>query len=118
MAPVSLPTGGDDRGPFSLADRGLVNDLLCAAGLESIRIEPVEERLRVGDDADDVLGFYRDHPQAKAAMAAAPAQAVQHVLGAIRGALLPHESPEGVFLASAGWLVSARPRPGSATTFQ
>lgn len=93
MAPVPLPTGRDGPGPFRLADRALINDLLSGAELEDICIESVEERLRVGDDAEDVLGFYRDQPQAKAAMAAAPAEAIEHVLGAIREALLSHESP-------------------------
>lgn len=108
-SPVPLPLpGSDGPGPYSLADAEWVQDLLRGARFDGIGIEAVEERLRVGDDADDVLGFYRAQPMAQACMAGAPADTVEAMLGAIRTALLPHESPRGVFLGSAAWVVRAR----------
>lgn len=105
--PVSFSTGAQEPGPFSLADPERIRDLLGEAGFGGIRIEPVEQRLRVGDDADDVLAFYRTQPMAKTCMQAAPAELAERVLEAIRAALVPHESAEGLFLDSAAWLVSA-----------
>lgn len=102
--PVSFSTGAQEPGPFSLADPERIRDLLGEGG---IRIEPVEQRLRVGDDADDVLAFYRTQPMAKTCIQAAPAELAERVLEAIRAALVPHERAEGLFLDSAAWLVSA-----------
>ncbi len=109
---IPLPSGDAGPDPYTLADPERVRDLLAVVGFEQIRFEAVEERLRVGDDADDVLRFYRTQPLAKTFMADAPAEMVERTLGAIRAALQPHETPEGVFLAS-GWSAQPRPTPGS-----
>jgi hypothetical protein len=78
------------------------------AGFNKIRIEPVEGPLRVGDDADHVLAFYRAQPAAQSFMTAAPPDLIDRTLETIRAALAPHGTPDGVFLESAAWLVSAQ----------
>lgn len=50
------PPGGEGPGPYSPADPRRTESLLTSAGFDRIHTEPVEELLRVGDDADDVLG--------------------------------------------------------------
>lgn len=105
--PVSFATSPQQPGPWSLADPQRIRDLLSPAGFDRIRIAPIEQRLRVGDDADDVLAFYQTQPMAKSCMAAAPPHLVGRMLEAIRTALVPYETAEGLFLASAAWLVSA-----------
>lgn len=104
---VPVPTGADGPGPYSLADPERIRELLSGAGFDGIRIKPVEKRLRVGDGAGDVLAFYQTQPMAKNCMATAPAELVERMVEAIRAALLPHETTEGLFLGSAAWLVSA-----------
>lgn len=107
-----LPPGGDCPGPYSLADPARTKKLLTSAGFDRVRIEPVEELLRVGRDADDVLRYYQAQPLAKPFMATARKDQVVRVREAIRTALVAHESSGGVFLASAAWLVTARrPEP-------
>lgn len=51
---------------------------------------------------------WETQPLAKSLMAAADKDQVLRVLEAIRGALAAHERPDGVYLASAAWLVAAR----------
>lgn len=103
-----LPPGGDGPGPYSLTDARRTEKLLASAGFEQVQIEPVEELLRVSRDADDVLRYYDAQPLAKPFMATARKDQVVQVREAIRTALVAHESPAGVFLASAAWLVTAR----------
>ena len=107
QVPVPHPAGAGGPGPYSLSNPEQVRDLLTDAGFDRIRIEPVEGPLHVGDDADHVLAFYRAQPAAKSFMSAAPPDLVERTLEAIRAALVPRETPDGVFLESAAWLVSA-----------
>jgi len=104
QAPLPHSTGAGGPGPHSLFDPDHVRDLLTDAGFNKIRIEPVEGPLRVGDDADHVLAFYRVQPAAKSF----PPDLIDRTLETIRAALVPHETPDGVFLESAAWLVSAQ----------
>lgn len=108
-APPGAMTG-TVNGPDSLAKPGRIRELLTAAGYAQIDITSVEGPLRVGDDADDVVAYYQAHPMAKGCVAMGGPAPAAEVLAAIRSELLCHESPSGVFLASAAWLVTARRR--------
>lgn len=107
---LGLPLTADDGepGPFSLAKPDRIRGMLDTAGFAGIRIEPVEERLRLGANMEDVLAFYLARPEAREIIAKAPPELGEQVGAALRAGLEPHESREGVFLDSAAWLVRAR----------
>jgi SAM-dependent methyltransferase len=100
------PAAPGEPGAFSLADPDRVRALLTGAGLVDIRLEPLAEPILLGADAEDAASFLlaelrADHGTPVPAEAAA----------ALRAALVPYETGDGVLLGSAAWLVTAR-RPG------
>ncbi|NRA01170.1 MAG: class I SAM-dependent methyltransferase [Myxococcales bacterium] len=114
MAPhLELPPPGDPEapGPFAFADPERLQKILDRAGFRATQIEAREQSLRVGvgggfDAAvDQALNF---GPAGAAFRSAAPEQRAA-AERAVREALTPHASPDGVRLASAAWIVTARP---------
>lgn len=97
---------GEGPGPFAFADPARIRTILTAAGFEDIEIKPHDEKIGSGhvDQAMDValrvgpLGaLLRENPQYRDA-----------VVEAVREALTAHETPNGVRLDSATWIVTAR----------
>jgi len=100
--------GAGEPGPFSLADPQRIRSLLASAGFADISISGLEEPMRVGDDVQDVIGYYRGLPIARQMLAGAGEQATASVLETLRAALGPHQGDDGVTLGSAAWLVTAQ----------
>jgi SAM-dependent methyltransferase len=107
---VSPPDLGEPGapGPFSLADPARIRDLLGAAGYDDIAIEPVTEPVRVGANAEDAIRFLWGTPVAREMLAQADEDTVAKGVAALREALTPYETSEGLFLGSAAWLVTAQ----------
>lgn len=95
-------------GPFSLADPDRVVDLLSAAGFEDVEVEAVAERMWIGSDLDDVVGYYLSSPMGAAMLAGSDPELVSQAVDAMRAALRPFVAEGGVELAGAAWLVTAR----------
>ncbi len=95
-------------GPFSLADRGRIQQILDGAGFQDVAIDAVEKPMRLGDDADDAVGFLRGTGMARALLDDAEPAAAEHALEAVGEALRTHQQPNGVYLNGAAWLVAAR----------
>lgn len=97
-------------GPFALAEPEHVRRVLQAAGFQDVDLEPVEEPMEVGSDADDAMEFVRTmgivegltHDLGEADTATA--------LDAVYAMLRAHETPDGVLLGSSAWLITARRR--------
>lgn len=106
---VDLPPWGDETqpGPFSLADPDRIRSVLGEAGLTDIAIEPVDLPMRLGVDVADTISFILDTDLAKDLLASADDATVAKATEAISDALGPFESPDGVRLGSAAWLVTA-----------
>lgn len=109
-AHAALPElpGGSEPGPFSLADPDRIRRLLAGAGFSGIGVDGVEEPLRVGDDVEDVIGYYRSLPAARQMLTVAGERATAAAIEALRGALRPYQGTDGVTLRSAAWLVTAQ----------
>lgn len=105
---LQLTGTSGQAGPFSLADPAQIRRLLGSVGFNSIRVEAVEERLCLGADVEEALGFYQARPEARNFTASVPAELAERIGEAMRAALEARESPRGVFVDSAAWLVSAR----------
>ncbi|WP_433473654.1 class I SAM-dependent methyltransferase [Spirillospora sp. CA-142024] len=95
-------------GPFSLADPDGTRELLSQAGLCDIEIQPIREPLRIGSDVQDVVDYFRYHPAATPIIAAMDEATLARALGELEEAVRPFQTPDGVFLESAAWLVTAR----------
>lgn len=94
-------------GPFSLADPDRIRELLTQAGCGDIEIRPAQERLRVGSDVPDVLDYFRHHPAASGIVGGMDEATLSKALHDLEAAVRPFQTPDGVFLGSSAWLVTA-----------
>jgi SAM-dependent methyltransferase len=108
FVPLPEPGSPDEPGPFSLADPDRVQNILSAAGWHDVDHHEVREPLRVGADADDTVAFLRGTGFARRLFEDVDEATIDRAIEAVRDALTAHESPDGVVLGSAAWLVSAR----------
>lgn len=101
-----------EPGPFGLADRDRVHDLLGRAGWREIAIERRDHALVLGDTVEDA---------ARAALLIGPLARIAaelgedgraRVRGRLTGTLAAFAGPGGVALPASSWLVSARGGPG------
>lgn len=98
-------------GPFSMASRELVNDLLRSVGYDGITFARFDADICIGRDLDEAVEF---------AMALGPAGEMLRLAGAegkrreprvrqeLRDTLSAFARPDGVWGASSTWVVSAR----------
>jgi SAM-dependent methyltransferase len=109
LAHVPAPDvgGPNTAGPFSLADPGRIEEVLTEAGLEHVATVPLEAQMRLGEDADDAVEFLGGTGLARALLESAEPAVAQRALHAVRDALRPYESPDGVQMGGAAWLVTA-----------
>jgi len=111
MPPPPLPAPGAP-GPFAFADRDRVHDILIAAGFDDVAIESHDETIAVAGGADlaQAVDFVaRMGPLGALLREAAPEQRAK-VAVSVREALQRFQTPEGIRMASATWLVTARRR--------
>lgn len=114
VLPLPPPAAPDAPGPFAFADESRVRGILAEAGFKDVVVEGVEERLAVGPgDLEGTASFLLSMGPAAVVLRESPEAAAREaeVLEAVRTALRPHLTPDGVVMPSACWLVSAR-NPG------
>ena len=95
-------------GPFGSADAAYVRDVLGAAGFEGVELEPVNEQVRVGSDSDDAWAFLSVMGIVKGLTEGLDEATRAQAFDNLRETVKAHESPDGVLLRSAAWLVTAR----------
>ena len=103
------PEQSDPRapGPFAFADPEWIKEILDAAGYSNINVESVTPDLKVGDTVEDAMYFQgRIGPMARA-LADLDEDKRAQAMQAVRDALSEYQSDKGVWIKSAGWLVSA-----------
>jgi SAM-dependent methyltransferase len=99
-------------GALSLAEPARVRELLAAAGFTDVSLTGVREPLVAGRDAEDAVEFALGQPTTSEWLAAADPDAARRARDALHTAYAARETPEGVLLGSAAWLVTAR-SPGA-----
>ena len=104
-----LPADGAP-GPFAFADPDRVRTVLGAGGFDDVVLAEVDERERIGASVDDVLTFLGKSEMARILFDGVDDERVAKAWAAVRDALAPYETPEGVMLGGAAWLVTARRR--------
>ena len=95
----------DAPGPFALSEPDRVRSILTAAGFGDVALDGYEAPMWFGTDADDAHTFLlgtvgwmvADLDDATRARA----------LDALRAVLAAHETPDGVLLGSAAWVITA-----------
>jgi SAM-dependent methyltransferase len=105
------PPAPDAPGPFAFADPERVRGILARARFADVELEPMRETLTVGGAAtiDQAVQFLLEGvgPTTAALREADPAVRGR-VAAAVRDALEPFATTDGVRMGSAAWLVSAR----------
>ena len=107
---LPLPAGEDATapGPFALSDPERTSGIVTAAGFIESEVTAASAALWMGATAGDAVEFLRTTGLGRAAFAdAEPALVEEATARAIR-ALVPYESPTGVELGGAAWLVTAK----------
>lgn len=109
--PLPAPPAPGAPGPFAFADTGYVRNVLERAGFAGISFEPVRREVTVGGagGVDVAVDFALQMGPTGAALRDAAPALVARVRTAVRKALAPHATAEGVRLGSAAWVVRARP---------
>jgi SAM-dependent methyltransferase len=105
--PVPDIGGPGAPGPFSLADRGRIDEVLTQAGFEQVTTTPLEAQMWLGDDADDAVEFLSGTGLARGLLESVEPAGAQRALDAVRDALRRYEAPDGLHLGGAAWLVIA-----------
>jgi SAM-dependent methyltransferase len=106
---LPLPVGDDPTapGPFAFADADRITRILTAAGFTMPAAETVTSKLWMGDNATEAVEFLRTTGLGRAVFADAEPALVQEATNRAVAALVPYESPSGVELGGAAWLVTA-----------
>lgn len=104
---LSPPPAPDAPGPFAFGDADRIRDVLARGGFADVRIAPVGEMLTLGRELDATAAFMTQMGPAAAVLREVDAATTARVVAAIRDALVPHHSPDGIRLGSAAWLVTA-----------
>lgn len=109
LAHVPVPDLGAPGapGPFSLADPDRLSAVLSGAGFGQIKINPVAGPLKLGRDAADAVGFIAGTRLARTLLDQVDSSTAQRALEAVADALHSYQTPDGVMLDGAAWLVTA-----------
>lgn len=94
-------------GPFAFSDPDHVRTILQNAGFKDIVFDKVDRDLNLGS-VDGALETLCNLGPAAAALREAPEQDKALAIEALRKVVSAHETEEGVVMAGAAWLVSAR----------
>ncbi|MEV4976619.1 class I SAM-dependent methyltransferase [Streptomyces scopuliridis] len=95
------------RGMMSLSDPARVHEVLTAAGFAEVTTTSVAGPVHWGRDADDAAGFFFAMSPVRFNLDSVPEQVTARAREQVTTALRRYETPEGVRLRGAVWLVAA-----------
>jgi SAM-dependent methyltransferase len=98
----------DGPGPFGLANADRVRALLAGAGFGAITLDPFDQAIQVAADLPAAVRLAMGTGPTGRALPPGDDQVRGQVADQIAAALAPYLSPDGVVLAGAAWVVSAR----------
>jgi SAM-dependent methyltransferase len=100
------PTGAP--GPFGLADADQVRGLLADVGLVDVELEPVDEPMELGGDADDAYEYVAGMGFTRGLTADLDAATSSAALDSLRAAMVRAQTDGVVRFDSSAWLITAR----------
>lgn len=104
IPPPDVPT------PFALADPVRVQNILGSAGFDSVELEPIDELIHLGADAADALEFAKTMGIVEGLTDGLDVETRAEAMSNLADLFHESETADGVLLASASWLISARKR--------
>jgi SAM-dependent methyltransferase len=108
LLPPPEPADPDAPGPFSLSSRPRFETLLAGAGFTQIAFEPCDDGMRIGANVEEGLAYTLAVGATRRALAEVSSDVREKASQAIRASLVPYQTPSGVILPAATWLVTAR----------
>jgi len=105
LLPPMPPVDPTAPGPFAFADAGRVRGALTDAGFSDIAIDPFDARIGGSSVEETVNLTLRVGPLGRI-LREIPHMA-DAVVGTVRAAIQPYETPQGVLMPAAVWIVSA-----------
>jgi SAM-dependent methyltransferase len=98
-------------GPFGLAERDRIERILAEAGYHDVSIDSIETSMLVGGHRtlDEAADFAMQFGPTAVALRDAPPDAAPRVREAVRKAIEPYVTSEGVRMDAALWFVRGRP---------
>lgn len=93
--------------PFGLSDPTHVREVLTAAGYVGVDLVPVDEPMDLGKDADDALAFAKTMGMYEGLTHDLDDATTAAVTEDLHRAFERAETPEGVLLGTAAWLITA-----------
>jgi SAM-dependent methyltransferase len=95
-------------GPFGFANAERVAGILERAGFSHVAFEKLDRVIPVGPEGslDDAAAFLVQMGPASAALKNAPPELVPAAMAAVREAIAPYQTPEGLRMPSATWIVT------------
>lgn len=108
--PLPAPPAPDAPGPFAFADRQRVHGILSRAGFVDIAFESLNETISLGGGGslEKAVDLALQIGPLGAVLRGAQPELRPQVAAAVRAALTPFATPEGVRLQSAAWIVTGR----------
>ena len=106
LLPPLPPVDPVAPGPFAFADDGRVRGILADAGFGGIAIAPFDTRIG-GSSVEETVSLTLQVGPLGRILREMPDKA-EAVVGAVRAAIQPHDTPGGVLMPAAVWIVSAR----------
>jgi SAM-dependent methyltransferase len=104
--PPQAPPQPNAPGPFAFADPARVRGILERAGFAKLATEPFASELVLGRNVDEATAFVTEMGPVGAALAQAPENVRAAVAGSIREVLAARQTPKGVALGCAVWIVT------------
>jgi SAM-dependent methyltransferase len=106
---VPMPAA-DAPTPFALAEPERVRSILGSAGFGGVELEPIDELVDLGSDASDALEFAKTMGIVEGLTDGLDAGARARAMSNLADLFHEREAHDGVLLASAAWLITARRR--------
>jgi SAM-dependent methyltransferase len=107
LLPEATPIDPTAPGPFLLADKVRLCEVLGAAGFNDISVVSVEKALTVGADLAEAMAFHSRIGPLSRFIAEQHGEAREQAIAAVSDALSPFVSDNGVQMKGAAWLVTA-----------
>jgi SAM-dependent methyltransferase len=99
------PPPGGAPGPFALGDPARIRSLCAVGGFAQVSVTPLSAPMRFGSDVSEAEAFALD--VFGGLLEELSGAARERALDELRRSLAAHETPDGVYVGSAMWLVQA-----------
>lgn len=93
--------------PFSLAAPDRVRSILGSAGFDGITLEPIDEPMELGADAEDAFQFFSSSALVSWLLEGVDDAGRAKAMDNLRTAFKEAEGPDGVLLGTSAWLITA-----------